>query len=216
VFTTFEGDNTVLLQLVAKELLSAYQRELSKRPLRTIAGAIVEGVRTAVVDKNPAAIRSVDSESLLSFDFQERALSFRERSLRESLARRLKHRVDGGMNMQQAFDACQDHALALGKAHVEHFVLSAFQAAAGGDAKLARLCSLYGLWRIEADLAWFLENDYLAAPRSRAIRSQINELVGELRDDTRTLVDAFGIPETCLGPLADPAYLTRTGLATGG
>jgi hypothetical protein len=37
--------------------------------------------------------------------------------------------------------------------------------------------------------------------------------VGELADEVANLVDAFGIPAGCLGPLADPSYLFATGLA---
>ncbi len=214
VFTTFEGDNTVLLQLVAKELLSSYRRELKDRPLRTLASSVAEDLLTAVTERNPVAIRDQESDSLLSFAFQERAMRFREKSLRDSLGRRIKHRIDAGMAPQQAFDACQDHAIALARAHIEHFVLTCFQRAAASEPSLERLCALYGLWRIEADLAWFLENDYLAASKSRAIRRELNEVVREASSRALVWTSAFGIPKTCAGPLADPEYLRTTGLAT--
>jgi acyl-CoA oxidase len=78
---------------------------------------------------------------------------------------------------------------------------------------LEPLCALYGLSRIEADLAWFLENDFMAAPKSRGVRDQVNELVHEIAPRALDFVEAFVIPPSCLGPLADPEYLQASGLA---
>jgi len=212
VFTTFEGDNTVLLQLVAKDLLFKFKRALKKNPVLTVARALGENLMSAVTERNPFDTRRDDSESLTSFEFHEAALRFREKSLLESLTRRIFSRTSRGMDAQAAFEECQDHALSLARAHVEHFVVVGFQQAAAEDGLLGRLCALYGLWRIEADAAWFLENGYFVANKSRAIRSELNSLVGELAIESRTLIDAFGIPESCLGPLADSSYLAATGL----
>jgi acyl-CoA oxidase len=214
VFTTFEGDNSVLSQLVAKDLLFMFRRALAKSPVRTVARALGETLVSALADRNPIDTRRDDSESLRSFEFHEAALRFREKSLLESLTRRIFARTRGGMAAQAAFEECQDHALALARAHVEHFVLVSFQKAAAEDALLTPLCALYGLWRIEADAAWFLENGYIAANKSRAIRSELNQLVRELASDAGTLVAGFGIPDSCLGPLADEDYLSATGLTS--
>jgi acyl-CoA oxidase len=212
VFTTFEGDNTVLLQLVAKDLLFTFKRALTKSPLRTVARAVGENIVSALTERNPIDARREDSESLTSFEFQLAALRFREKALLESLTKRIFARTARGLSGQSAFEECQDHALALARAHVEHFVLTSFQAAAESEPLLRQLCSLYGLWRIEADAAWFLENGYFAGVKSRAIRGELNRLVTELAADAETLVSAFGIPASCLGPLADPGYLNATGL----
>jgi acyl-CoA oxidase len=213
VFATFEGDNVVLLQLVAKELLSAFRRKLEAHPVRTVARALKENVVSAVADRNPIDVRRDDSESLSSFDFHKAAMRYREKSLLESLTRRIYSRTARGTDSQTAFEACQDHALALARAHIESFVLESAQKAASGDPLLTRVCALYGLWRVEADAAWFLENGYFVASKSRAIRKELNRQVAELTGEVANLVDAFGIPPSCLGPLADPNYLSATGLA---
>jgi acyl-CoA oxidase len=214
VFTTFEGDNTVLLQLVAKELLFARRADFKKQPLRTVARTVAENVVAAVAKNNPIMARAESQEALTDFDFQEAALRFRERTLLDSLGRRISRRVAQGMDAQQAFDACQDHALSLARAHVERVVLEIFRRAASEHLLLERVCALYGLWRIEADLAWFLENSYFATTKARAVRKQLNRLLGELTPDTQALVDAFGVPPSCAGPLADPEYLRRSGLTS--
>jgi acyl-CoA oxidase len=213
VFTTFEGDNTVLLSLVAKELLFAFRSALRESPLKTVGRSLLSHVREALADKNPLAPGRDDAEALLDPVQQLAALRFRERSLLESLTRRLFARTARGMDAQAAFEACQDHALALARAHVEHFVLRSFQQAAEADPLLLRLCSLHGLARIEADLAWFLENGYFTARAARALRKELNLALAALRPDALTLADAFGIPDSCLGPLADAEYLARTGLS---
>jgi acyl-CoA oxidase len=212
VFTTFEGDNTVLMQLVAKELLGAFRRELKQRPVRTLARALAENVVSAVTEQNPIDARRQDGESLRASEFQRAALRFREKSLLESLTKRLLARTARGVHAQAAFEQCQDHALALARAHIEHFILTTFQEAARGDAQLEQLCALYGLWRVEADAAWFLENGYFVGAKARAIRKELNRACDELAADAPALIEAFGIPSSCLGPLADPDYLMATGL----
>ena len=99
VFTTFEGDNTVLLQLVAKGLLTNYQSDFEDLgTLATVrfmaeqfAGAVIE--RTAargVIERLLAAGPGRDDEAVL-FDraWQVRAFEDREQHMLEGLARRL-------------------------------------------------------------------------------------------------------------------------------
>jgi acyl-CoA oxidase len=212
VFTTFEGDNTVLLQLVANNLLRIMRGMLHKRPVSTVLKSLVEDVVIAVQERNPIALRADSSESLRSFELHATALRFREKTLLASLARRVSRRIEDGLSPQQAFDACQDHGISLARAHIETYVLGCFQAVARDQPLLEPLCALYGLSRIEADLAWFLENDFMAPPKSRAVRDQVNELVREIAPRALDLVDAFAIPPSCLGPLADSAYLGASGL----
>lgn len=214
VFTTFEGDNTVLMQLVAKEVLGRYARSLSEHPVRTVARAIARDVSARVNELNPLAVRNTDEEELRSAEFHAAAFRFREESLLSSLAKRINRRVKEGMATQDAFEACQDHALSLARAHVERFVHKAFREGAQGVPLLEALCSLYGLWRIESDLAWFLENGYLAPEKSRAIRTQVNQMVNELRGSALGVTEAFAVPASCLGPLADEEYLKSSGLAS--
>jgi acyl-CoA oxidase len=212
VFTTFEGDNTVLLSLVANNLLRVMRGLVQKRPIGTVLKSLVEDVAIALQERNPIAARADSSESLRAFELHETALRFREKALLSSLARRVSRRIDDGLSAQQAFEACQDHGVALARAHIESYVLRCFQKVARDQPLLEPLCALYGLSRIEADLAWFLENDFMAPPKSRAVRDQINALVREIAPRALDLVDAFAIPASCLGPLADPEYLRGSGL----
>ncbi|MFT5766073.1 MAG: acyl-CoA oxidase, partial [Saprospiraceae bacterium] len=50
---------------------------------------------------------------------------------------------------------------------------------------------------------WYLENEYMQPPKTKAIRRVVNKLCKEVRKDAGLLVDAFDIPKQCLAaPIA--------------
>ncbi len=97
VFTTFEGDNTVLLQLVAKGLITGYRNDFGALDtlgtVRFVAdqlvGSIVE--RTAV----RTVVGTMKQPDLLDRGWQRSALQDRERHIVEGLARRLRRAGKG-------------------------------------------------------------------------------------------------------------------------
>lgn len=207
VFTTFEGANAVLYQLVARSLLGSYRAQFGElRPLgivRYLAGRAA----TAVAERNPIATRRTDEDHLRDPDVQLAALEYREQRLLASLARRLKARIDDGMDAFLALNECQDHALHLARAHVERVLLEQFAAATGdGDpAGLAPLRSLFALSAIERDAAWFLEAGYLEPAKTRAIRATVNRLLRLTRTRALELVEAFELPAAVVAaPIAYP------------
>ncbi len=205
VFTTFEGDNTVLMQLVAKSLLTGYRQQFEDDRVFTVMKLIVERASGALTDRNPFQVRRTSTEHLRDGDFQLRALHFRESDLLASAARRLRKRLGTGVDSFQAFNQCQDHLLALAHAHVERVVLEQFLAGVaavedpGLKAVLGKLCDLYGLGCLMEASGWFLENDHIEGAKAKAIRKEVTRLCAEVRPDAGALVRAFGIPDTCLG-----------------
>jgi len=209
VFTTFEGDNTVLMLQVAKGLLSDFQREFQDMNVFDMIRFAAEEVVTQVSECNPVVVRSTDPDHLRSVDFQQAALAYRRDHLLQSAASRLKRRIDDDVAPFDAFSDVQDHLVDLATAHAEHVVLDRFADAVEATEDpavqevLNRLRSLYGLARIEADLGWFLEAGYIESSKSKAIRSEVNTLCDEIRPDALGLVDAFAIPDSCLAaPIA--------------
>lgn len=209
VFTTFEGDNTVLLQLQTKSLLTGFARQFGELNAFGLTKYLAERAATAVTELNPLVIRRTDEKHLRSREFQLAAFEWRERQLLASLARRIKKRVDAGMDSFDALVEVQDHAVALAKAHTEMVVLEQF--AAGVDRcdspqlrdTLITVCDLWALSRIEADRGWFLEHDYIGDGKSQAIRKLVNRLCLETRLQAVPLVDAFAIPDAILAaPIA--------------
>jgi acyl-CoA oxidase len=207
IFTTFEGANYVLLQLVAKGLLTEYREQFGELRLWSAVRYMTGRAAAAVADLNPIAPRRTDQEHLRDHDFHLAAFRYREQRLLGSLARRLRRRIEEGVDTFTALNDCQDHAIALANAHAERVVLEHFQLAvartesAARDA-LDRLASLFALSRMEQDIGWFLEKGYVEGAKARAIRDQVNVLCGEIRPDAVALVDAFGVPVELLPDIA--------------
>ncbi|RKT68409.1 acyl-coenzyme A oxidase [Saccharothrix variisporea] len=208
VFTTFEGDNTVLLQLVAKGLLTSYRDHVGDLDPWGMARFVADQAVGVVIERTAARaiidrLVSGSSDALLDRGWQVRQFEDRERHVVEGLARRLRRATPE--NAFDVFNAAQDHVLHAARAHVDRVVLEAFVAAVDrcGDTAtkelLDRVCDLYALSVIEADRAWFLEHGRLTPQRAKAVTQAVNDLCGALRPDARRLVDAFGVPESWLG-----------------
>ena len=165
VFTTFEGDNHVLLQLVAKGLLTDYASGFEDLDqfgmVRFVANLGVETVleKTGVhklleriKDVLPGGDDGWDQEAgLLDPEYQLAMLRFREDHMLGGVARRLKRGIDDGMNPGEVFSRVQDHVIGAARAHVERLVLEAFvdkiSDLPDGDQKVALnlLCDLHAL-----------------------------------------------------------------------
>jgi acyl-CoA oxidase len=211
VFTTFEGDNTVLLQLVAKGLLTGYRDTFGSLDGWGRVGFIADMVRETVLERTAAraliarlidAVPGRDDEvPMLDRGWQLKMFEFREKHSLEGAIRRLrKNSTTEGMAPFDMFNDVQDHVLKTAQTHIERVVLEAFVAGvdrtADADAKalLDKLCDLYALSAIEADKAWFLEHGQLTPARAKLLTSTVNQLHKELRPHMTTLVDAFAIP----------------------
>ena len=206
VFVTFEGDNTVLMQLVAKTLLSGYAAQFED--LDALGMVRHLGTRQAGRVLSDFT-RRFDRASLLDPDWQRDALVFREERLVDSLARRLRT-LTGRERMDplRALARCQDHALATARAHIERQAHELFQANVT-PGLLEQVRDLAVLSTIERDRAWWLEHGFLSPDASKDLQKQVNTLCRELRPHALTLVGGFGIPDALLrapiGVLTPPA-----------
>ena len=214
IFTTFEGDNTVLLQLVAKSLLGEYQATFGdldtlgivRFGARLVGGTVIErssarGIVQRLVDAAPGR------EEDVTFGIrgtQLRLLREREEHLLEGLARRLRRATAPGADAFAVFNATQDHLVEAATAHVERLVAESFAASveqcpeAEVKSVLARVCDLHVLATIERHKAWYLEHDRLSPARTKALTALVNEICAELRPLATDLVDGFGVPEGLL------------------
>ncbi|MFQ5399989.1 MAG: acyl-CoA dehydrogenase [Anaerolineae bacterium] len=209
VFTTFEGDNTVLMQLVAKGCLSEFRQQFHDMNLFTLVSYIGRRASLALADLNPVIRRQTDEAHLRDSNFHLDAFRHREQELLISVAGRLKKRIDRGMDAYDAFIECQTHLMAVAHAFVERVVLEQFivgiNAVEDNELKpvLKRLCDLFALSTIEKNKGWYLEHGYMEGAKTKAVRRQVDRLCAELRPDALGLVDAFAIPDQCLAaPIA--------------
>lgn len=217
VFTTFEGDNHVLLQLVAKGLLTHYAGEFENMDQLGMVRYVTNLAVETVIEKTSAhklleRMRDLlpggdewDQEAgLLDSEYQLAMLRFREEHMLAGVARRLKRGMDQKAHPGVVFSQVQDHVIAVAHAHVERLVLEAFvdkvRQQPDGDNKVALglLCDLFALSTIEADRAWFMEHGRLTVQRSKAIRREVNDLCGKIRPIADDVVDAWNIPPEML------------------
>ena len=205
IFTTFEGDNTVLMQLVAKGVLSEFRKEFHEEGNLAVLRYLGGRLGTAISERNPITIRNTDSEHLRDQEFQLSAFRYREAQILHSLTQRMRALIKNGYSAYDAGLRCQNHMLNLGYAFVERVVLEQFVAARAKvtdkalRSVLERLSDLYALHTIETHKGWYLEQDYLAPVKSKAIRREVDALCAELRQDAAALVEAFAIPDELLG-----------------
>jgi acyl-CoA oxidase len=206
VFTTFEGDNTILLQLAAKNLLTDYKDafgELDPLGLAQFVAGQALGVlteRTALRKLADSLLPGRDDEAdLLDRKTQLELFRWRHEHLLAGAARRLKGGIDAGRDPFSVLVDCQDHVVEAARSWVDLVVLEAFAEVASQHPVLDELCSLYALHAIEAERGYYQEHGRLSGGRSKAVLKGVNSLCASLRPHARELVDAFGVPENALG-----------------
>lgn len=226
VYVTFEGDNTVLYQLVGKRLLARYGAQVGGDPAvlaRLVAGKaadaalhrmpLARAVQTLVdagdVRRSAGQLRDPHAQRDLLADRVATMTAELAQALRP--ARRAKPEVAA-----QLFDAHQHELVETARAHAELLQWEAFTRAldtvpdAATTQVLTWLRDLFGLTVIERHLAWYLVNGRLSAGRARTVTSYIERLLLRLRPHAQDLVDAFGYgPEHVRAEIASGAEAAR-------
>ncbi|ROQ60570.1 acyl-coenzyme A oxidase [Rathayibacter sp. PhB152] len=225
VYATFEGDNTVLLQLVAKRLLTDVGRrfknaqpgELARYAVGQVAGATVNnsGLRrlAQVVADRGSTARSVGQLR----DEQRELLTDRVESMVSGVASRLRSASKlPADEAARLFNAHQSELIEAARAHAELLQWEAFTEALatieddGTRTVLTWLRDLFGLELIEKHLAWYLLHGRLSSQRALAVTSYIDRLLARLRPHAGDLVAAFGYrPEHIRASIASGAEATR-------
>ncbi len=209
IFTTFEGDNNVLLQLAAKGVLSDFKAEFNSAGFTSVLKLLSQQLSDKLSTINPIYANKVDKDHLYNPKFHKHAFEYRTRRLTYTLAMRIRDYIKKGIPSYQAFLKVQTHLLALGKAYSIELAYTIFvdftQTIEDQQTKalFQKLGTLYALSEIRKDASWFLEQGYVGGTKSKAIRQRVERLCTELRPHINVLVDGFGIPEHCLtAPIA--------------
>nr|WP_188726470.1 acyl-CoA dehydrogenase [Pseudoclavibacter endophyticus] len=227
IYTTFEGDNHVLLQLVGKRLLTDYSEQfrgadarktvqimVGKVALRILAGSGLRQAGQAFADFGSIA-RSAGR--LRRPDEQYELLSDRVRTMVEDIAMSIG-RARGKSKAEQAdvLARHQHRLIETAKAHGELLQWEAFTNALADmpDDTTKRVLTwvrdLFGLGLIEQHLDWYLLNGRLSAQRAATVSRYIDRLVARLRPHAQDLVDAFGYgPEHLRAAIATGAEAER-------
>ena len=229
VYVTFEGDNTVLYQLVAKRLLGDYAASLKalQSDRGDLARFVVDKVTDAALHRTPL-VRAVQTlgdrgdarrsvGQLRDEATQRELLTDRVEAMVAQLAQALA--PARRMSPEKAaalFDAHQHELIEAARAHAERVQWEAFTRGlarvedAGTRQVLTWVRDLFGLTLVERNLAWYLINGRLSAGRARTVTSYIERLLERLRPHAQDLVDAFGYgPEHLRAPIASGAEAQR-------
>ncbi|PYI66271.1 acyl-CoA dehydrogenase [Arthrobacter livingstonensis] len=209
VYATFEGDNTVLLQLVAKRLLADYSKEFRNLDFGVLARFVVgqaadltwhrTGLRAVAQFVADSGSAQKSAKALKDEDTQHEMLADRVQTMVAEVATALK----GAAKMPkekgaEIFNEHQNELIETARAHAELLQWEAFTAALRGITDpgthkvLTRLRDLFGLTLIEKHLDWYLMNGRISMQRARTLSPYINRVLAKLRPHALDLVDAFG------------------------
>lgn len=176
---TAEGDNGVLMQKVAKELLDEYSvTKLAKDKLKSILPGMIQ--------------KMISGDELGLF-------RLREETLKSELALKMQKVKSKGREaiyntwVNESADLVQDLALAYG----ERFVLEQFELAIEECPlpALMKLKELYAKTKIKEHASWYLSEGILSGRDYKKICREINDLNKEIMPDVEMLINAFDIPE---------------------
>ncbi len=204
IFTTFEGDNTVLMQLVAKGLLTEFKQSFHDEGVKAVMRYLGSKIGNVIAEYNPYFTHNTGIEHLMSAEFHAEALKYREKKILISLSERMKDYLKKRFGPYDAFLKCQTHMITLAKAYIERLtyreMIKKWELLEDSAEKdmLQKITTFYALNCIYEDKGWFLETDYMDGTKTKAIRRILNKLIQELRPEVDALVDAFGISNETL------------------
>jgi acyl-CoA oxidase len=223
VYVTFEGDNTVLLQLVAKRLLADWSKEFSDIDAAGVARYVAGRAGSAVLHRTPL-LRVVQTLAdggdarrsaghLRATETQRELLTDRVETMVAEVATALRPAMKAPREeASRRFNEHQHALIECARAHADLLQWEAFTAGLekvqdpGTRQVLTWLRDLFGLVVVERNLAWYLVNGRLSAQRARTVTSYIDRLLRRLRPHAQDLVDAFGYgPEHVRAAIASGA-----------
>ena len=227
IYVTFEGDNTVLLQLVAKRLLADYAKEFQSADFGVLARYVVgqatertfhrSGLRRIVQTVADTGSEKKSAIALRDPRAQHDLLADRVATMVAEVAGELqKARKLPKAEAAAVFNRNQHDLIEAARAHAELLQWEAFTRGLeriedeGTRQVVTWLRDLFGLGLIEKNLGWYLMHGRLSSQRARTIGEYINRLLAKIRPHAMDLVDAFGYgPEHLRAAVATGAEKQR-------
>ncbi|CAG8527791.1 13907_t:CDS:10 [Acaulospora colombiana] len=186
---TAEGDNSVLMQKVSKELLADVQSGKVKLP------------------QVPDAKNS-QKWDVSDLNNQLKLLQLREQALIKELGTKMAKKSLDVSIFETWMLHESDTVQALAKAHGERIVLEqliiATEKLKGGARKLLiTIGQLYALCLIDTNLAWYIMNHLILVESAAKVQPLIREIVADLAPSSIQIVDSLGVdPRVLYAPIA--------------
>eukprot|EP00210_Caulerpa_lentillifera_P008719 g8317.t1 len=188
---TAEGDNRVLMQKVAKELIEISQHFESIKQRIALA-------------KNPALLKSriqsiTNFAVLMDQGMLQYLFAIREGRMLGTLTRKMTK-----LNPEQVFGVWMLESSSLvqstAEAYMEREVLErSFQAckrlSSSQSLGVRKLISLFALKSIETSLDWYLSEEVLPPSIGRLVKKGVHHLCKEIAPLSESIVSSFGIPD---------------------
>ncbi|CAG8527122.1 14127_t:CDS:10 [Cetraspora pellucida] len=187
---TAEGDNSVLMQKVSKELLADVQSGALKLP--RIPGA-----------------EHAQRWDIRSLDNQLKLFNLREQALIKELSTNMAMNTAKGSSIFEVWMLREsDTVQALAKAHghrivLEQVVLTLQKLKGGSHWLVHNIGCLYALNIIDTNLAWYITKNLISVETASKVQPLIRELVAELAPLSMKIIDTLGVdPRVLYAPIA--------------
>jgi len=200
---TYEGDNNVLIQQLARYLIQTVQRKQMGKPVASPFGSVnyLNNIASILNSRSTSA----NAEQFLNGGYVA-ALEWRvSYLLQESATKMMKLSAEGDVwstwNNSQIF-----YLQSAAKAHMELLIVQSFlnriSQATGKFASLKpvlqRLCDLYAVSCICNGLDVLLEGGYFSSQHSKMVKELVLDLCSKLQPDAVAIIDAIAIPDKAL------------------
>ncbi|KAI8991758.1 acyl-CoA dehydrogenase/oxidase C-terminal [Mycotypha africana] len=192
---TWEGDNTILTLQLGRYLISSYREALKGKKLSPGVGYL-NNLKNLIGKKCEAR----NLEDLLSPEVIIDGWNVVCANVVRNAANEFEACLKQGMEPDDAYEHCSQSRLYAAKLHSFGYLVNRF---ADGVSKvtgnlfdiLEKLCLLYGLYTIEENAGAFLQYEYFTPAQIEFVRSIVNKLCKEARDQAIPLVDAFNLSD---------------------
>jgi acyl-CoA oxidase len=206
VFRTFEGDNTVLRLLVARNRLT----DLSKQ---------FNNASDAPKVSWPAD--KTDAAHLLDPAFQTDMVARRESDMLNGVLQKIATGAQAPGGAEKAIEKSQNDMIAYSDAYAEKLMLEQFIKAVGEQkdpetkAVLKDVCDVFAINTMLKHSTWYIENGYMSPAKTKALTALAEELNEKLLPNAVALVKAFAIPSALLAAPKVEATMQQKNKANG-